>query len=312
MGQALPLGRESGTDRAADQGMAEAVAASRPIDELGGDRSLDPLERLPVAERGRALDLGERAAVLEHIVHVILAESTSGCSKVTEMSGTLTDALLRIYSAERFPVRRLRTLLQLMAMNLGQKDRFDDLRTQIEQTMGEYQASQLGQDASLISYMPHLQAYFSSMVAITDPDQQISRPELERAVSAWKTILADCKTNADLVSVIDYPDRLLKHFESLTHFAALKGYDETRVAVSELSADMSRLSPEGSLRSLLLSYSNLADTYVSLGYELKAEDIFSRVSQLPITGQPVCGVALANLHISAVEYYLSTNNREKA
>lgn len=254
----------------------------------------------------------ERAAVLEHTVHIIHAENTTGCSKVTEMSGSLTDALLRIYSVERFPIRRLRTLLQLMTMNLDQRDRFEDLRTQAEQTLEGYRASQVGQDSSLTSYMPHLQAYFSSMLAMADSDSDSSKTELEHAMSAWKKILGGCKSNADLVSVIDYPERLLKHFESLAQFAALKGDDEMRVSVSEFSAELSRLSSEESLRSLLLSYSSLADTYVSLGYESKAESIFSQVSQLPITGQSVCGTALANLHLSAVEYYLSTHKREKA
>lgn len=254
----------------------------------------------------------ERAAVLEHIVHIILAENTAKCSKVAEMSGSVTDALLRIYSVERFPIRRLRTLLQLMAMALDEKDRFEDLRSQIEQALQGLQAGNAGQDASLSGYMPHLQAYLSSMVAMTSPDSSVSRSELRSAIGIWKRILGGCKTNADLVHVIDYPERSIKHFESLSHFAALKGDTETRVSASELAADVSRLSAEESLRSLLLSYSSLADTYVSLGYESKAEDIFSRVSQLPIDGQSVCGTALANLHLSAVEFYLSTHQRSKA
>ncbi|KAH6694160.1 separin [Plectosphaerella plurivora] len=252
----------------------------------------------------------QRAAVLEHIVHMNFTRNAT--KEGTTPTASVTEALLRIYSIDKYPVRRLRTLLHLLVVNLDDTPQFDDLRHQVEATFEACGGTDLGSDTTLSTYVPDFRAYFESTVALTSADLGSATSGIESAVSSWQRILSGCKTGADLASVIDDPERLLKHLGSLAQFANLKGIEQLQLSTSETAAQVAHLLSEKSLQSLLTSYAALADTYVSLGYETKAEEVFAKVAKLPIASDDVCFESLANLHLSSVEYQLAVNNPGKA
>ncbi|KAG7121694.1 Separin like protein [Verticillium longisporum] len=225
----------------------------------------------------------ERAAVLEHLIQIIVsdaAKGSGGSSKPTGLSSSVPDALLRLYSLERFPVRRLRTLCLLLAMSMGEQREFQSLRVQVDATLDACRSRTFGDDASLAKFLPHLEAYLASMIALIDTDPASATQDLEAPVAAWRAMIARCTSVDDMYACIDDPEQLLRHFGSVEAFANLRGDDALRLAVLELSTDLTRLMTSSSINAVLLSHSALADHYLDLGHEAKAKDILARAALL--------------------------------
>ncbi|CRK29835.1 hypothetical protein BN1708_015680, partial [Verticillium longisporum] len=263
----------------------------------------------------------ERAAVLEHLIQIIVsdaAKGSGGSSKPTGLSSSVPDALLRLYSLERFPVRRLRTLCLLLAMSMGEQREFQSLRVQVDATLDACRSRTFGDDASLAKFLPHFEAYLASMIALIDTDPASATQDLEAPVAAWRAMIARCTSVDDMYACIDDPEQLLRHFGSVEAFANLRGDDALRLAVLELSTDLTRLMTSSSINAVLLSHSALADHYLDLGHEAKAKDILARAALLAAPDEsksgPLSGseVAWVSLQLSSVECHLAAHNYVEA
>ncbi|PNH46227.1 hypothetical protein VD0004_g1791 [Verticillium dahliae] len=267
----------------------------------------------------------ERAAVLEHLIQIIVSDAAKGSgggssssSKPTGLSSSVPDALLRLYSLERFPVRRLRTLCLLLAMSMGEQHEFQSLRVQVNATLDACRSSAFGDDASLAKFLPHHEAHLASMIALIDTDPASATNDLEAPVAAWRAMIARCTSVDDMYACIDDPEQLLRHLGSVEAFANLRGDDVLRLAVLELSTDLTRLMTSSSINAVLLSHSALADHYLDLGHEAKAKDMLARAALLATPDESEAGplsgseVAWVSLQLSSVEYHLAAHNHVEA
>ncbi|KAF3345820.1 Lysine-specific histone demethylase 1A [Verticillium dahliae VDG2] len=266
----------------------------------------------------------ERAAVLEHLIQIIVSDAAKGSggssssSKPTGLSSSVPDALLRLYSLERFPVRRLRTLCLLLAMSMGEQHEFQSLRVQVNATLDACRSSAFGDDASLAKFLPHHEAHLASMIALIDTDPASATNDLEAPVAAWRAMIARCTSVDDMYACIDDPEQLLRHLGSVEAFANLRGDDVLRLAVLELSTDLTRLMTSSSINTVLLSHSALADHYLDLGHEAKAKDMLARAALLATPDESEAGplsgseVAWVSLQLSSVEYHLAAHNHVEA
>ncbi|KAL2879196.1 separin protein [Colletotrichum sp. CLE4] len=253
----------------------------------------------------------ERAAVLERIIQLILSNSSSD-PKPNDIKDSVTEALLRIYALDRFPVRRLRTLLQLLTMSIGDKDEFQSLREQAEAALQLCRDHNFGDDGSLAGYVPDLEAGLSSTLALVATETEWRTADFEESTSIWRTLINQCQTKDDLLSKVSDTEGLVRQLNSIAEYARLRGEDEFLLSVLTLCTDIASKLSDSSTDLLLQAHSNLADQYTHLGYSEKAEEILNKAKKLAETTAANPDFGAINLQISLTEYQLANQNSDAA
>ncbi|KAK1509805.1 peptidase family C50 [Colletotrichum tamarilloi] len=253
----------------------------------------------------------ERAAVLERIIQLILF-NTSSDPKPNDIKDPVTEALLRIYAPDRFPVRRLRTLLQLLTMSIGDKGEFQSLREQAEAALQLCRDGNFGDDAGLAEYVSDLEAGLSSTLALVATETEWRTADFEESTSIWRSIVNQCQTKNDLLSKVSDTEGLIRQLNSIAEYARLRGEDEFLLSVLTLCADIASKLSDSSRDLLLQAQSNLADQYTHLGYSEKAEEILNKAKKLAEASATNPDLGAVNLQISLSEYQLANQNSDAA
>ncbi|KAK4063506.1 uncharacterized protein Triagg1_9383 [Trichoderma aggressivum f. europaeum] len=255
----------------------------------------------------------ERAAVLEHLMHVGLAGS-SASPQPLGLYDTAVAALLRIYTLEKYPVRRLRVLLHLCYQNLGEEEHLTKILSLAEETWEHMQTEGNGEDTSLAHFIPHMQAYCTSIAALIRVDGSMSTL-INEAIDSWKSMIGTCQTQDELFTIIDDPQGLLDHLHSLHQLAGLKGETRLQLAISELTITLSRVfvgSTEASGDGLILSHSQLAAQYVSIGLFPQALKTIEKTQELLSRYDGLSRQVLAEFCLSQAEYHTGIGDMDTA
>lgn len=245
----------------------------------------------------------ERAAVLEHLMHLSSSNSTS--FQPLRLHDPSLIALLRIYTLEKYPLRRLRVLLHLFYQNIGDEDEVKELTPHLDQAVQQLQKKDKAEDTSLSHYIPHLQAYHAFMSALADGDAPLHISFVKDSVSSWKTMTEACQTKGDLYAVIDNPESLLDHLQSLNHLAGLRGESQLQLSISELSISLAEAIADsaGSIRdSLVLSHSHLATQHVNIGRYAEARKTLEQTKALIEQNEGISRGVVADFYLSHAEY----------
>ncbi|KND92105.1 Separin [Tolypocladium ophioglossoides CBS 100239] len=255
----------------------------------------------------------ERAAMLEHLMHLSSSNSTS--FQPLRLHDPSLTALLRIYTLERYPIRRLRVLLHLFYQNIGGEDEVDELASHLDQAVQQLQRKDKAEDASLSHYIPHLQAYHAFMSALADGDTPLPISLVKHSVSSWKTMTKACQTKEDLYEVIDNPESLLDHLQSLNHLAGLRGESQLQLSISELSITLAKAIADcaGSIRdSLVLNHSHLAAQHVNIGRYAEAQKALEETKALIEQNEGISRGVVADFYLSQAEYYAGIGSFDEA
>ena len=255
----------------------------------------------------------ERAAVLEHLMH--LSSNLSASFQPLRLHDPSLTALLRIYTLEKYPIRRLRVLLHLCYQNIGDEDAIDELTSHLNQAVQQLQKKDKAEDASLSHYVPHLQAYHAFMLVLAGADDAASTSLLTDSVSSWKTMTEACQTKEDLYAVIDNPEGLLDHLQSLNHLAGLRGESQLQLAISELSIRLAKnlADSAGSVRdSLVLNHSHLATQHVNIGRYAEAQKALGQTKALIEQNEGISLGVVADFYLSQAEYFAGIGSFEEA
>ncbi len=315
---ALQSVRTSLVDDGALEVVAEALASRPPLLAWSSDDRAEALSRTLVAiaklehvHIDWTLDMSEaeRAAVLEHRLHFVLVGATASQEDVT-LAHPCIDSLLRIYYPTRFPVRRLRTLLHLLSINIDKPDTLADIRPQVNAAMGLIERKDLGEDVSLGEYLRYYQPLYISLVGLSEGYPNLD--DLTRCLSDWQRLLTSESAKEDLDKSIDNTADFLRHLQSIADFARTMGEDAILTAALELSAKVTKaLSWPGQDEHLKYD-SYLASQYVNTGDYANAERILER-SRVYIGEQPDTSVeCLANFHLASAEYAVATGSFDQA
>ncbi|EFX05341.1 separin [Grosmannia clavigera kw1407] len=260
------------------------------------------------------LEEEERAAVLEHELHFICLGGSS--SKSSSQRITLTqpcvESLLRIYYPTRFPIRRLRTLLRLVSVNIDTPEVLADIQPQLTAVLGLVSGQGLGDDETLAGYLPHYQALANSLSGFGEGYSDV--PGLESCLATWRSLLASRPTRADLEQVIDSISDLQMHLQSVAEFMRAMGRDAILTQVLELSSRLCSISSDGYRRLQISNDTLLASHYVRIGESLKAEQILGSVSSHIEQGSqaPELVETVANFHLSFAEYLIAVGRLDEA
>ncbi|KAL7930051.1 peptidase family C50 domain-containing protein [Trichoderma chlorosporum] len=255
----------------------------------------------------------ERAAVLEHLMYVSLAGSSTSPQPLGLYDAGVA-ALLRIYTMDKYPVRRLRVLLHLCYQNLGEEEQLPKILSLAEDTWEHMQNNGNGEDASLERFIPHLQAYCTSISALIRVDESISTL-INEAINSWKSMIGTCQTRDELLATIDDPQCLLDHLRSLHHLAGLRGEPRLQLAISELNITLSRVfvgSTESSGDGLVLSYSQLAAQYVNIGLFPQALKAIEQTQELLSRHDGLSLQVLVEFYLSQAEYHTGIGDVDTA
>ncbi|KAL7800000.1 peptidase family C50 domain-containing protein [Trichoderma ceciliae] len=255
----------------------------------------------------------ERAAVLEHLVHLSLSGSSASPQSLGLHDAGVA-ALLRIYSLGKYPIRRLRVLLHLCYQNLVDDEQLAKIFSLAEETWQHIETGDRAEDASLSHFVPHLQAYFTSIFALTRAEGSMSTM-VTGAIDSWKNMIGTCQTQDELFTVIDDPQGLLDHLRSLHQLAGLRGETRLQLAISELNIAISRVfvgSTEASGDGLILSHSQLAAQYVSIGLFPQALKTIEQTQELLSRYDGLSRQVLAEFYLSQAEYYTGIGDMDTA
>lgn len=252
----------------------------------------------------------ERAAVLEHLVHIIASGENTKTKEPLKLTDPPADSLLRIYSLEKFPIRRLRTLLYLYSMHIANSDYSSSIRSHIDAAVRAASSKSLGEDGGLTRYLPHLTAYLSSVTSLTHWTP--NNANLQAAVSHWRGVVDSSKSKEDVLSRIDDAATLTTHLKAVADLASMKGEGTLVVALLELLADLAKKLEESFLDDVVSNYSLLATQYASLGYTDKAEAIIESTKEIAEQTDKLSGATLADFHLSVADYCITTGSFDQA
>ncbi|KAI4861058.1 peptidase family C50-domain-containing protein [Hypoxylon rubiginosum] len=254
------------------------------------------------------LDGSNKATALEHDLYAIISKDHKYRYE-SDLSSPTVKALLEVHSIERHPVRRLRTLLQLLAINMDARDGLASLRTEAEAALNGIAEDSLAGDAGLVRYIPHLRALAACMFGLVDSD--ISSLKIKAALSGWKHMISTCQSAEQLSAYIDSPSQLLTNLRSLADFARIKGFESLHTEILELSMNLSKLTADCNPEVLVTQSIALCIQHLSHGWSSKAKKLL--VDNQDLISRPEITKELAvNFHLSAAEYHLSLGVLDKA
>ncbi|XXH04770.1 hypothetical protein Hte_011192 [Hypoxylon texense] len=254
------------------------------------------------------LDGSNKATALEHDLYAIISKDHKYRYE-SDLSSPTIKGLLEIYTIERHPIRRLRTLLQLLAINMDARDGLANIRTEADAALDGITEDALANDAGLSRYIPHLRALAACMFGLVDSD--ISSSKIKAALSGWKHMISKCQSAEQLSAYIDSPPQLLTNLRSLADFARIKGFESLHTEILELSMNLSRLTADCNPELLVTQSIALCLQHLSHGWSSKAKKLL--VDNQDLISRPEITKDLAvNFHLSAAEYHLSLGVLDKA
>ena len=250
---------------------------------------------------------------MEHLVH--LSSSNSSKNAPLRLQDSNVTALLRIYSVEKYPIRRLRVLLHIAHQNLGDEDEVDEAMVLVEHALRQAQSDDIAEDASLFNFVPHLTASRGCMQAILAADASPSIPALTESISTWETILKSCNTKADIYKRVDDPDGLLDHLQSMSQLVGLRGENSLQLTISQLLVSVSRIfAGHGQTTStaLIVRQSQLASQLISFGSYARALATLEQAkTQIEEIGELPPSVTIA-YNLSQAEYWAGVGSIDDA
>ncbi|KAI0542355.1 peptidase family C50-domain-containing protein [Xylaria digitata] len=250
----------------------------------------------------------DKATVLEHDLNLILTND-SRSQYGMDMSDPIILNLLQLYSAEQYPIRRLRSLLIILIASMDSQDQVEKLRTEIDITLAMFQDGCLEKDSHLARYIPHLSQSAACLLGIACGEFKSS--EILKAISAWKSMAARCQSVDQLTEHVDDPQQLLNILQSLADLTRMKGQQSFLTEVVELSTMISQLTIDDNIELHIMQSASLCLQYLNLSQSVKAEKTLQLVMDKVTTAQ-ISSDIVSHFHLSAAEYYLTVGNFDEA
>ncbi|KAI0180394.1 peptidase family C50-domain-containing protein [Hypoxylon sp. FL1284] len=254
------------------------------------------------------LEESDKTTALEHDLYMIISKDHKYRYE-SDLSSPTIRALLEKFSIEQYPIRRLRTLLQLLTINIDARDGISSLRAEAEAALDGISENALGNDAGLARYIPHLQAMAACVLGLIDSD--ISSSRIQTALSTWKHMISKCQSDGQLSAHIDSPTQLLTNLRSLADLARIKGFESLQTETLELSISLSRLTADHNSEVLITQGIALCLQHLGHGWSSKAKKLLMDNQDL-ISRPEVTRDLAVNFHLSAAEYHLSLGALDKA
>ncbi|OBS21006.1 hypothetical protein FPOA_07346 [Fusarium poae] len=247
------------------------------------------------------LQENERAAVLEHLMQIVGDVTFKG--EPLKLYDSSVQSILKIYTPERFPIRRLRVLLQLLFQVIGEENEMEQITKLIEEPLQQLDNEAYGEDSSLVRYIPHLRTLEKSVSALAVTDAPLPVPVLRDAIASWRLMTESCKSRSELYEQIDNPDGLVLHLQSASQFASLRGEHGLQLEILELSAPLSKILTEPTYNNVILNHTLLASQHLNIGHFAEAKETLDATKKLLDQAEGVSRGLVAEFYLTEAEYY---------
>ncbi|KAI6779724.1 Peptidase C50 [Emericellopsis cladophorae] len=251
----------------------------------------------------------ERAAVLEHLLQISAEDS----QKPLKLHDPGMGALLRIYSPEKYPIRRLRVLLKLFAHQIGQKSgNLRDVSALCDQALRHTNKKDMAEDDGLSKFVRHLHLLHASTTALASVEGPFPVEALQTSVTSWTELLQGCSCEADVLNRIDEPDALLRHLLSVNQLSSLRGESRLQLSVLELCVQLARLYAGQSSDEVVAFHCKLATQYINIGLFTEASKTLEELRTLmQQNGQPA-PMTMTQLYLAQAEYMAGIDDAKSA
>ncbi|KAI1158708.1 peptidase family C50-domain-containing protein [Nemania serpens] len=252
----------------------------------------------------------DKPTALEHDLHFILTNVNQMHHKV-DISNPIIATLLQLYSVEQYPIRRLRSLLILLTVSIDSREQVEELRAEIELALKKIKDKCLGHDTGLVRYAPYLCQ--SALCILSIACGEFNSPEIQQAISAWKSMAAGCQSVNQLAEHIDDPQHLLQILQSLADLARMRGLQSLLTETVELSTIISQLTIDDNVESHIVQSASLSLHYLALGQSTKAEKILQALMATDMVALPqISSDIVSDFHLLTAEYYLAVGKFDHA
>ncbi|CAG7562991.1 unnamed protein product [Fusarium equiseti] len=252
----------------------------------------------------------ERAAVLEHLMQIVGDTASKG--EPLKFHDASVQALLRIYTPERFPIRRLRVLLQLLFQVIGEENEMEQITKLVQELVEQLDNEAYGEDNSLTRYVPHLKTLERSVTALAVTDTPLPVSVLRDAITSWKYMTEHCKSRSELCELIDNPDGLVLHLQSASQLASLRGEHGLQLEILELSSPLAKVLAESTYNNVILNQTLLASQHLNIGHFTEAKETLDVTKKLLDEAEGVSRGLVAGFHLTQAEYYSGIGDIDEA
>lgn len=267
--------------------------------EAGEDLKMlyDP-EELGPAERGVFLE-----QQLKSVAAILLDHGSSPNGQ--HYMNVLANTLLSLYSEDRFPVRRRRVLVCLLALRLTRPDALDSrLQDQLclEITENFVVAHS---DVGLLHYLPHLTASRRILINVCRPTPDIEG--IKPIIDSWSRLVQEQRDWHTLQAhVCDIADWLMQ-LELLADYLEMQGLDLLRISVLNLLATIHESAIPLQCSRLVSGLTELGVQYARLGYSGVAGITLHKAERYLETADLPCATVI-RWYLSYAEYALVNGN----
>lgn len=226
--------------------------------------------------------------------------------------GLLISTLLRLYSPEDYPIRRLRVILYALRFLLEHPNSLDSSITETLIAEGTKAVSgeiDVSHDSELARFATHIKG--SLRLALGFQRGELQADELNEVISSWLSLTRDCHDWESLESHVDDTEHWILQMKAVVDYMEVRGMWKLQLSISELLLRILELQETKDLSAIVLTLSRLALQYCRLGYCKKAGILLSRAGRY-IEEHNVSCLAIVSCKLVCVEYLLETGNLEKA
>lgn len=251
----------------------------------------------------------ERAAVLEHLLQITTEDKTR--NKPLSLHHPGMGALLRLYTPDKYPIRRLRVLLKLYSQQLGQGDQLRETTTLLDQALRYLQKKDTSEDAGLTQYVLHLQNYHKSVLALGSTEGAFPATIMRDVVATWSVMVDSCGSAGEVLSKIDDPDALLEHLVGANQLAGMKGESHLQLSILELCLKLARTYASASGGELVSCNCKLARQYIDVGLFTEASATLETTRGL-LNQDGVPADTLNDFYLSQARYLAGIDKNKEA
>jgi separase len=249
----------------------------------------------------------EKVTALEHDLYFVYS-SDAKTRKQLSPGEPLVDKILEAFTVDEFPIRRLRTLLQLLLVNLESRDEVGSWLDEAKLLSESLGNNDLGQDSGLAHYITHLQALTTCLVSLFE---RSNSPMLKQALATWSTVTKQCQTLDELYAKVDNPSQLVTCLQGLADFSRMTGLDGLLGVILHVSADISKLISANNPELLVSQNNALCLQQLVAGQSLSAEKVLEATQEV-LSQQTISSDVVTSFHLCSAEYNMAIGNFDQA
>ena len=260
------------------------------------------------------MESAQRGMVLEHQL-AVLCNQMHGCPDAARIKAAvagLVRALLRIYSEQAFPIRRLRVVEAILWFQFAHTAVANPDLTE-EFAKERSSAVSVGPDSPDIGLQPtlgYLEASKDIALALRIECPKSKRQKLDSALARWHQLVESCSDPIALETRVGDVNTWLLHLELLAEFLDVYGLGSQRLSALQLSSTVREQVHSTQHEALALNSAQLGLQYLQLGHSHAAGLNLHKAQKL-ISEATRSDEAAADVHVKHATYFFTIGSISK-